>query len=222
MDCSDAREALSAWDDSEPAAVERGPVEAHLSRCAPCRRFAASLAPLREATAATAVPSPPDLSAEVTARWRRRHESQIFALRWAVGLMGGAELANAALSLVLHGGSEAHATHESLSLTIAISLALVCAAVRPTLAAGYLPIVGTAVVLLSTTAAYDVLTGPITVLDELPHADLLVGFVVMILLARSVGPGAGADRRGRAWFPNATTRRLRLVPQRSTATGRSS
>jgi copper transport protein len=217
VECCDVREALSAGLDAEEVTGAGAELARHLEGCEECSTFAAMLPVLSRATereariSAAAVPT--DLASIATARWQRRRESRMYVLRWAVGLMGGAELANALLQLVMHGTSEAHATHESLSFTIAISLALVCASVRPALAGGYVPIVGTAVGLLLLTAGFDVASGRISWYDEAPHVDLLIGCVLMWALARENGPGPRME--GRRWRPLRPVRssRLRIVPQ---------
>ncbi|WP_300681030.1 copper resistance protein CopC [Nocardioides sp.] len=213
MECSEVREALSAQADGEEVTVTGDALAVHLDGCEECRAFEARLAALSAVTVRAAEePAPIDLAGIATARWQRRRESRMYILRWAVGLMGGAELANALLQLVMHGTSEAHSTHESLSFAVAISLALVYASVRPALAAGYLPIVGTAVGLLLLTAGFDVASGRISAVDELPHVDLLIGCVLMWFLAREHGPGPGTE--GRRWRPlrPSAYARLRIVP----------
>ncbi|UDY24889.1 copper resistance protein CopC [Nocardioides sp. Kera G14] len=212
MECSVAREALSAWADGEAVDVDPAVVHEHVGGCADCRAFEARLAALTALTAApAAAPSAvPDLAPAVVTRLRRRRESRLYILRWAVGLMGGAELGNALLELILHGTTEAHATHESLSFAIAISLALVVAALRPHLAGGYVPVVGTAAALLMATATFDVVKGRIAAVDELPHVDLLVGLVMLWLIARE-RPEPPA-RTTRSWRPP-TYGVPRLVPR---------
>lgn len=202
VECSDAREALSAWADGERdqgghgGGSDRAAVRAHVAGCGDCAAFEAALVGLAGLVVTSAAGPGPDLAARVLAWRRRRQESRVFVLRWGIGLMGGAELVNAAYSFVAHGGQEGHATHESLSLTIALCLGLLLAAFRPALAPGYLPIIGTAVGLLLMTAVLDVSSGRVSALDELPHVDLLTGCVLLWLLGREQPGGRGPERRG--------------------------
>lgn len=238
MDCSEAREALSARADGEAAAADPLEVARHVAGCRDCTAFAAMLGVVgelvEEARDAPAPGSPagptgpvagprgsatsgrpmPDLAPAVLARLRRRRESRVFVLRWGVGLMGGAELANALYTFIAHGGQEVHATHESLSFTVAICLGLLLAAHRPPVAASYLPVIGTAVGLLLATATLDVSSGRVAALDELPHVDLLVGFVLLWLLAREQPGGPRLPAWGLPRRPApATYGGLRAVPR---------
>ncbi|MFT4286156.1 copper resistance protein CopC [Nocardioides sp.] len=199
MECSDAREALSAWADGETSPHREPEVRAHVAGCPDCAAFADALAAL----AVTVAPreEAPDLAPAILARLRasalrRKRESRVFLLRWGVGLMGGAELLNAVYELVAHGLTEVHATHESLSFTIAICLGLVLAALRPWQAAAYVPVLGTAVALLGFTAGLDVASGRVGWTDELPHVDLLAGFVLLWLLGREDTGGPTPRRAG--------------------------
>lgn len=200
------RETLSAWADGEPGPGEasgEAVVRAHVAGCPGCAAFQAGLGGLAGLTGAAAAVPAPDVSARVLARQRRRRESRVFVLRWGVAMMGAAELLNATYSFVAHGGQEGHATHESLSFTVAICLGLLLAALRPALARAYLPVIGTAVALLLLTAVLDVSSGRVAALDELPHVDLLAGCVLLWLLAREQPGGPTTAHRRRPWRPHA-------------------
>ncbi|MDH2416249.1 copper resistance protein CopC [Nocardioides sp. CER19] len=212
MECSEVREALSAWADGErgPDAGREEPnveaaVRAHVAGCSGCAEFEEAMRGLVELSGLVAQEPVPDLAGSVLARRRRRGESRVFVLRWGIALMGGAELVNALYSFVAHGGQEGHATHESLSFTIAICLGLLLAAYRPALARGYLPVIGTAVGLLLVTAVLDVSGGRTSALDELPHVDLLTGCVLLWLLAREQPGGPAPAWRGRVRRPRPPT-----------------
>ena len=202
VECSEAREALSAWADGESGPYDEAAVRAHVAGCRDCVAFEAALSGLADMFTVPVNAEPvPDVSPAVLARVRRRRESRVFVLRWGVALMGAAELTNAAYSFIAHGGQEGHATHESLSFTIAICLGLLVAGFRPALARGYLPVIGTAVVLLLFTAVLDVSAGRVGALDELPHIDLLVGFIFLWLLGREQPRGPRPARRGLPRLP---------------------
>ena len=83
MECHEVQEQLSAWLDQELAEAAGAAVEAHLERCAACRREWHQLAALDAALGDLTAPAPVGLAGKVAARlWppRRRQGWQSLAL----------------------------------------------------------------------------------------------------------------------------------------------
>ncbi|MCW2755083.1 MAG: hypothetical protein JWQ32_2494 [Marmoricola sp.] len=198
MKCSEVREAISARLDGERSPLDDLTIERHLTECAECRSFREQL----DLVATLAPEQAPDLTESIlstlAARPRARPRLSAFELRLGVALIAFGELAASTfLFLRDHGYNGVdHAGHESLSFTIAICVGLLVAAARPAYAGPYLPIIGVAVALLWVTAAVDLRAGRAELIEELPHVDLMIGFVLLWLLARRESGG-----RRRRWLP---------------------
>jgi len=194
--CSEIREALSAWYDGESAPAEPAVVRAHVAGCAGCSAFELALVGVDARVSAAKAETEaarervPDLAARVVAsRGRRRPEA--LSLRLAVGLAGLGELATTAY-LFLGGGHdhhEAHTGNEAVALTVGLCVALLYAAVRPRLAAGYVPVLGVATLLMVVASAHDIVGGEVSVGHEMQHSGLVIGFLLLCLLAARERPG---------------------------------
>jgi len=221
--CSEAREALSAQYDGEAVPVDGTTLRAHVARCAGCATYERSLASAaRIVRRAAAVEPPADLGPRLVESTRlrlgRRRVSARLALRLGIAALGLFELATATMEML---DSRNHESHESSSFTIALCVAMICAAVRPRLARGYVPVLASASVLLLVTSIADVDDGAIGVTHELPHLGMVFGTVFLWLLAieDTGGPLPGlrtrSIRRGGTGHPPP----LRAVTRMAGATG---
>lgn len=213
MKCSLVREALSAIFDGEDPGVDVVDVRAHVVGCRDCAAYEERLQPLHAGVFA-ALPQSPDLVARVV---RARVPAWEVLLRLAVAACGGAELLTSLISLTQPGGAadnhgSPHATHESVAFTVALCIGLIVAAVRPRLAASYLPIIGVATLLNVVWSAVDIEDGEISLGHETDHVALILGAVLLLLLA------IGTAGRGRGWRlprwhsrPTPPPPRIRLV-----------
>lgn len=217
MKCSDIREALSAMADGESTPFAPASVRAHVLGCEVCAAYQRSLALLESETARlraeTAVV--PDIAARVTAPQSRPRARALLALRWAIAVAALAELVTA-LALTWSAeaaGREAHESHECVSMTAALCVGLLCVALKPRLAAGYLPVLGISSVLLVLTSVVDVSDHEVTVPHELSHAGLVVGFLLVAVLAWGdhVGPWPWQRIRSRSTRRVVRPARLRLL-----------
>jgi len=185
VNCTQAREALSAWRDGESPAP-RGPagespaVHAHLARCAACAEFLDGLDRLDVAVRGALVAPPTDPLQRLVPAVTRRGRYGAAALRLGIGALSVVEFLTAIVEM-LH--SHDHESHESSSFTVALSVALLYAAVRPRLAAGYVPVLASASVLLLVTSVADVEDGAVHLGHELPHLGLVVATLLLWLLA---------------------------------------
>ena len=197
MRCSEAREALSARYDGEAVPVDEATLRAHVVGCAGCAAYERSLAPAaRLVTQAAATPPAAlrqRLAESTSIRLSRRRAGGRLALRFGVAALGLFELATAAIEMV---DSHDHESHESSSFTVALCVAMIYAALRPRLARGYVPVLGSASALLLVTSVADVDDGAIGLLHELPHLGMLLGTALLWLLAveDSGGPILGRRR----------------------------
>jgi predicted anti-sigma-YlaC factor YlaD len=125
-----------------------------------------------------------------------------------------------ALPALVFGRAEAaaHVAHELGALNLALAGALLLAAIRPARAAGLLPVFGVVVVLLLVTAGDDLARGFTSWRHESAHALMIVGFVLLVCLARLESgrrpAPSGPDQR-RPDSPNLSARhdaRLRATP----------
>jgi len=201
--CVEVRESLSAVMDREWPALRREQVSEHLGGCPVCRSWEVRA---RDATRRVRLgfPAPSAglddrLTAAVVSRSRSRWA---MPLRIALALVGWA-IAVVSLPALVYGvdpEASMHAAHELGSLNVALALALVLAALRPRRAAGILPVLGGAMVLLVFTAGDDVLRGDTTWSHEAPHALVVAGFLLLLGLARTE-----RDRTPPAPAPRTTT-----------------
>jgi copper transport protein len=216
--CTDFRESISAHLDGEPSAIDLAVLHRHLAGCADCQAFETEA--LRVRAIAARVPAAdraPTTAALLAAAGpvrvlRRRDED---ALRLGLVFVAVAELIASVFLFLRERGynGEDHAGHESLSFTLAVCVGLLYVAARPRQAGAYLPLLGVAVALLTTTAVIDVRSGRAELVEELPHVNLLVGFVLLWLIAHGRRPPR-TDPVGRLAPPvarKASAGRLRLI-----------
>jgi copper transport protein len=210
--CTQAREALSAWYDGESVDVDPAAVAGHLTACAGCTAFQAALGSLADLIGAA--DTSPRVAAIESERPAAAGRPTRWALRVAIVAAGLGALVPAAVESL---GRADHGMHESLAFTAAVSVALLCAAARPHLARGYLPVIGAASALLVLSSAVDVDRGRVAVAHELRHLGVLVGFVLVALLA-----GGGSERRVRPFGrasgrPTGRRGALRLITRSAVA-----
>jgi predicted anti-sigma-YlaC factor YlaD len=186
MECSQAREALSAVLDGEPTVETSAALAAHVRTCGDCGRYlerARALDALTHAVRADA----PDLTARVleTAR-TQRHRPDPWTTSLRLGLLA---VAIAQLGLALPGliygtdeGAPIHIAHEVGAWDLALAVAFVFAAWRPLRAVGLLPFAAALSAGLVLTAIFDVADGRAVALTETTHLLELVGTALLYLI----------------------------------------
>jgi predicted anti-sigma-YlaC factor YlaD len=185
MECSRAREALSAVLDGEPT-TDGTALTAHVRTCAACRRFLNSARALDALTHADLTDAP-DLTARVlaTARAERHRPDPLTStLRLGLVAVGVVQLALAVPGLVYGSdeGAPVHIAHEVGSWDLALAIAFVFAAWRPLRAVGLLPFAAALSGALIVTAVVDVALGRAVALAETSHLLELVGTAFLYLL----------------------------------------
>jgi predicted anti-sigma-YlaC factor YlaD len=186
MECSKAREALSAVLDGEPAAATGAALTAHVRTCAACRRFLDGARALDALTVAAHTDAP-DLTAtvlEAARKQRHRPDPWTSTLRLGLVAVAIAQLALAVPGLVYGSdeGAPVHVAHEVGAWDLALAIAFVFAAWRPLRAVGLLPFAAALSGGLILTAIIDVAHGRAVALTETTHLLELVGTVLLYLL----------------------------------------
>jgi predicted anti-sigma-YlaC factor YlaD len=186
MDCSNAREALSAVLDGEPALTPSADLTAHLRGCPACRRFLDRARTLDLLTSAAHLETP-DLSAQVleAARVQRhRPDPWITSLRLGLVAVAIAQLALAVPTLIYGSdeGAPVHIAHEVGAWDLALAVGFLFAAWRPLRAIGMLPFAAVLSAGLILTAIVDVAHGRAIALTETTHLLELIGTALLYLL----------------------------------------
>ncbi|MET7969363.1 zf-HC2 domain-containing protein [Micromonospora sp. NPDC005305] len=230
MACEQWREILSAELDGEATRSESAAAEAHLAGCAGCRGwFESAVAVTRRARTQVAPPVPDLVDAVLAAapparpgRWERA----ALGLRGVLGLLGAVQLV---LGLAQVGreavidhahASGQHLWHESAAWNVAVGAGFLYVALRRSAPAGLLPMLSAFVATLLLLSVNDLITGQVAVQRLVSHAFLLVGWLVMVLLARPRWRPGGTPPRQRSsgsrWSLRteepAEPARLRVVP----------
>ncbi|MCK2243311.1 MULTISPECIES: zf-HC2 domain-containing protein [unclassified Crossiella] len=195
MDCSNYQELLSArLDGEEPPDAAR--LDAHLDACADCSAWYDRAARITRLARTGVAEAGPDLVAAVLAELPpRRGVSLLAVLRWALGLLGIAQV-TLAMSVFLspgggdhHGGGllaagATHLSHESAAWNLALGVAFGWAALRTRQVAGLVPVLGTFVVVLFGVSLLDLVRGGVAPTRVAAHLVALAGLVLIVLLAR--------------------------------------
>jgi predicted anti-sigma-YlaC factor YlaD len=238
--CERCREALSARLDGEREPGRPGAADAHLSRCAACRRWyaaAARVTDLVRAAAPTPASSRPSEAGIAPARRGGTEGTWVTLLRWALGalgafqfLLGAAQVAGVAGVEHLHAvgglaGSQAgHLWHESAAWNIAIGAGFGWVAARRARPVGVLPMLTAFVAALTLLTVSDALAARVDPTRVASHLAVLAGYLVILVLYRRSPAGDGpTGRRERSpWRvrfddqpdtagPGGSPRRLRLI-----------
>ena len=190
MTCDQCRETLSARLDGEASAGDETAAAAHLAGCGACRVWSREAEVLGRRLRVRRADAVPDLSATVVAAAGdlRRHPSRV--RRRAAIRAGLVAVAAAQLTLALPDvGGQVHSDNEAASWAVASAVGLLTAAASPRRVLGMLPILGAAVLVLVLTTVRDVAGGHVHLRQELSHA-LLVAGVVLLWLLRDRGDGS--------------------------------
>jgi predicted anti-sigma-YlaC factor YlaD len=190
MECSRAREALSAVLDGE-SITDGTALTAHVRTCTACRHFLVGARALDALTHADLAEAP-DLTAwvlEAARAERHRPDPITSTLRLGLVAVGVVQLALAVPGLVYGSdeGAPIHIAHEVGSWDLALAIAFVFAAWRPLRAVGLLPFAAALSGALIVTAIIDVAHGRAVALPETAHLLELVGTAFLYLLVAPRG-----------------------------------
>lgn len=197
MDCEVAREALSARIDGERERVPAPRVDEHLADCEPCRDWYAAVVDQtqqlrrlagRSQVAAVAV-------AASAAQRRPRRPDPTLSRRWALGVVGAAQLvltlaqglgANVGTTGGHHAMMSGHLLNESTAWSAALGVVMVIAALRPGAAAGLAGVLSVFTAVLTGYVISDAISGAVTVERILSHVPVLLGTMLTLLVWRDI------------------------------------
>jgi predicted anti-sigma-YlaC factor YlaD len=199
VDCTLAREALSARIDGEREPIPVARVDEHLSACEPCRQWHAAAVEqtqvLRRLAGRSQVAGVPPLPPARRARLPIRGLPAMSWQRWALAGVGIVQLALASAQAlgahlgVPHAAMGGHLYNESTAWSMALGVVMLVAAIRPSAAAGLAGVLGTFAAVLCVYVIRDAATGSVTTDRILSHLPIVVGAVLAFLVWRRDRPG---------------------------------
>ncbi len=169
MNCHDAHELISAQLDGEVSPAEKQQLDLHLAGCVGCNAHRAAMTRLQRVVRVRTADLVPDLSREILSQARSPRRWMLGAARLLLAVVAATEIVTATLSVVQGQGAEVHEHHHAASLTIAVAVGLLFAAVRPVRAAGLLPVVTTLAGLNLVLSIIDIRAGKVASVAELRH-----------------------------------------------------
>ncbi|TCB99611.1 hypothetical protein E0H26_03370 [Micromonospora zingiberis] len=235
MGCEQWREILSAQLDGEATPGEERAASGHLDTCLSCRGWLDTAATVTRRARTQVVSALPDLTETILTaapppqrRWRtpvaalRRQRwfaslagrvTAVTGLRAALGLLGAvqlvlglAQIGRAEVAQHLHATGQ-HLWHESAAWNVAVGAGFLFVALRRTRPSGLLPMLSAFVATLVLLSVNDLVASQVAVERLISHGFLVVGYLITVLLARSMRqPGDPSDRHR----PERSRWRLRL------------
>jgi predicted anti-sigma-YlaC factor YlaD len=203
MDCSDAREAISALLDDEPLGVDPAELSSHVAECGECDAWRESAHRItRRARLSPARSAPTAPGALLTAirdemHVRSRTRAVPTGARLGLVAIAIAQIVLTLPALIFGSDHEApmHVAHEMGSFDMALAIGFLIVAWQPQRARGMHLLVGAAAALLLVTAVVDLLAGRTSLSDEAPHLLVIVGWMLMYRVAFQTPREADGDRR---------------------------
>lgn len=204
MDCDTAHEAISARIDGEDSGIPAGALATHLSGCAACRAWEQRAHMITRRARLGGPFLDHDLTTQVLAAAPSRPARRLRSLsrRAALVAVAIAQLTITVPLLVLGHDHDAgmHAAHELGSFDLALAIAFSVGAIRPVLSAGLAWPCCIAAGGLVGTAILDLIGGQTFGADEAQHLIALVGALLLLWQARTVGIGtAGPELAATSW-----------------------
>jgi len=202
VDCSVAREALSARIDGEREPVPALRVDEHLDSCADCREWYSGAVEhtqqLRRLAGRSQVSAVPELRDRSRARRPRRVWATATWQRWALGVVGLIQIGLAAgqgfgadLGMPARGHDAmmgGHLLNESTAWSAALGVVMVVAALRPAAAPGLAAVLVVFSLILAGFVIGDAASGAVTGMRLLSHLPVLAGTVLALLVWRAARP----------------------------------
>lgn len=187
MDCNAAHEALSAELDGEAAAFEQVLLRQHLEDCASCRLVEEGFRSAHRAVRVRVAEPTPNLVPSVMAVARPPRLGRGEWIRYSLGLVAGTNLVLGLPSLLFEAGA-GHLDRHLGAFTVAVSVGLLFAALRPERAYGLLPFAVALVATMLAGAVADTIRGQQSLLAESTHLLDLLGMVLLWLLGNGRVP----------------------------------
>ncbi|PND54260.1 hypothetical protein CRM90_28945 [Mycobacterium sp. ENV421] len=236
MNCSLAREALSARIDGEREPVPRQRTDKHLKACAECRAWyqaaagqAQGLRDLARVGGLLSLPGGVE-GAPASPVDRSSRLSSLAVVGWArcaLALVGVVSLVLTAMQLTFGPSQRSdalgiHLFGESTAWSIAVGVAMIFAGVTPAAAAGLVGVLGIYSIVLAVYVVVDAADGVISPIRELVHIPVVAGAVLAFLVWRGSRSPRPAPSGAAVFEPDrasaVSTRPIRAV---STPVGKS-
>jgi predicted anti-sigma-YlaC factor YlaD len=189
LGCPDARTLLSAAADDELTGAESGRLAVHVASCPACRLHGERLAVLTRLARVRPAPGDHELADRVMAAADRTRLGRGAWLRPALAWCALVVAAQSIRPLVLADldGAPTHVARHVGASGVALAVALLVAAWRPSRAAGLLPFAGALIVATLVATLVDTIDGSRAALAEAVHVAEAVGLLLLWLLAGSPG-----------------------------------
>lgn len=194
MECSRARESLSALLDDEDPDDDPAAVQSHLNGCAECAEWQSDASQLDRRLRLTPAPAPAetDLAAQVLAAVRLpRPRRWPMLARAALVVVALVQLGIAAANLVgpfgLHTSMSPspHMGHEVTAFNLAFGVALFVIAHNPRRATGQVPVLASFLLVLAAASAVDLGSGAVGWARLATHTPIVVGLLLAAALTRA-------------------------------------
>ena len=206
MDCTLAREALSARIDGEREPIPVARVDEHLSACEPCCQWHAAAVEqtqvLRRLAGRSQVAAGPPIPPTRRARLPIRSLPALPWQRWALAGVGVVQLALAGAQAtgahlgIPHAAAGGHLFNESTAWSMALGVVMLAAAIRPAAAVGLAGVLGAFAAVLCVYVIGDAAAGTVTTDRILSHLPIVIGAVLAFLVWRRDRPGDPQPRSG--------------------------
>ncbi len=183
MDCRIARETLSADLDGEVTSDEGIALRLHLTDCGSCQTYEAQLRQLHRSVRIREVDPVPNMVPAVLANARPPRLGRGEWIRYSLGLVAATNLFLGLPDFLLRPVADGHDNRHLGAFTIAVSIGLLFAAIRPQRAYGLLPFAAALGFTMLIGAAVDTVQGGQSLLAESTHILDLVGLSLLWLLA---------------------------------------
>jgi predicted anti-sigma-YlaC factor YlaD len=190
MKCARYREAASARLDNEPLGMSASALTHHLASCGDCAAWLEDATRIGRGLRMSGQ-TPPDLSAGILAAVElpaRRISAYRRLLRLALIALGIAQWTLALPALFgdqIGMAMSMHASHENAAWSLAVGAAFLAVAVRPSRAAGSLPVLGTFAVTLVIVSLPDLADGSVGAVRLASHGGVVLGVILVLLMERS-------------------------------------
>ncbi|MFG1610939.1 zf-HC2 domain-containing protein [Actinoplanes sp. NPDC049265] len=246
MACERWRELLSAQLDGEDDPADRPRVDEHLAGCVGCRAWLDQAAQVNRLVRTAPVTPAPDLTAAILAQVPQR-KAPLLSRGWlflalaVVGavqlILGLSQVGGVAGSHAEHVGLDAtpgHLWHESAAWNVAVGAAFLFIALRRSRPTGLVPMLTAFVGMLLLLSVNDLSAGRVDAERLVSHGFVLVGYLLVVALARTQGtpapPGSRVTDGWRVRFDEGGNEdeaeeapaipKLRLVPRPGPMTAR--
>ena len=187
MECEHWRGALSARVDGEALGVDAALLDAHLSACPECGAYAVGLQQLHRGLRLRPADPVPDLTEAILAAMASGARPRVeltLVLRWVLVVIAAIEAGLATPGLL----SRWHTGSELGTWGIAMAIGFLSVAAKPARAGALLPMLACAAGLTLFVTVRHLIDGVAFLSNEWPHAFLLLGVGVLVLIQRREGP----------------------------------